>query len=669
VVAILHKAMPKAVPSPRQAKAVSPKLEAAASSAASSSKAGGFMAGLVRRAKRPRATIVEITEYRSLVAEEEQCRQDIIEITQKIRRTSGVEYATMQHEREQLKKSLEKVEGQIERLCKQFDGLMSEAEAPSATSASEADPMELESPSAAAASVGGFPAAVPQPPPPLPPRGLPPNEHANLQRSVEALQDTELFSAVRVERATAQVAALLPPPPLQPVLVESDGEGDIPPPSPGLPYSERYLSEDLQRSVEALHDRAVQVEQAAAQAEILLPPPPLQPAPTVEEPYERCKCVRGRHMCHNTRVPRPRASFCHLCTGRCLCNCPGCEDPGWYGCSEHKDMMQNCAACTQLYEKREQKREQAAASSRPPVPPPSFPPQHPALAGSGVSSGSRAAASASEGGFPAAEPSQVPMEIKEAAEQPDGQSDTDSEGRAEGVFPARGRVAHDDFWSSVNDFDPDFNISDVCESLPANHFERWTNRDGRYLGTYVRGGRGHPDVNKSWAADTVYKYVDWVTDLKPRIRMDDRDPQDRFPPFQSITECVQTLCQMCQHPQAAFGWVTPKLAYVRTMEETWERLPPQAEFVMRSKKPMPMHLLQPAGPEHGPEVPKYYDDQGRAHVLHKNVVKKYHGTDFPSFLAIASDGLAPSPCDTGCERCWTHLAQHPRWSTLLTTGA
>jgi len=235
-------------------------------------------------------------------------------------------------------------------------------------------------------------------------------------------------------------------------------------------------------------------------------------------------------------------------------------------------------------------------------------------------------------------------------DQPDDQSDTDSEGISERGFPERDRISADEFWNTVDEFDPSFKISDRCDDLPADHFERWKNNKGRYIGTYVKQGKGHKEINKLWSVDSVYKYADWATGLVPRIRTDGKDPQDRFLPFQSVTECVQTLAQMCQHPQAAFGWISPKLAYIRTMEEAWERLPPQTEFVLLNGKPMPMHLLQPEKPEHGTDKQRYYDRRtNRAYVLHDDVVRKYHGTDFHSFLSIARDGLFPSPSSTGRE--------------------
>ena len=107
------------------------------------------------------------------------------------------------------------------------------------------------------------------------------------------------------------------------------------------------------------------------------------------------------------------------------------------------------------------------------------------------------------------------------------------------------------------------------------------------------------------------------------------------------------MAQMCQHPNAAFGWVSPTLSYLRAMEMTLERLPPQTEFVLRSGKPMPWSFLRRFDPTWDkPDKEKYYHE-GDSYVLYDDVTRGYHGTDWPSFLEIARDGLAPSTSGAG----------------------
>ena len=136
---------------------------------------------------------------------------------------------------------------------------------------------------------------------------------------------------------------------------------------------------------------------------------------------------------------------------------------------------------------------------------------------------------------------------------------------------------------------------------------------GKYKGIYVNGeketggGHGHWPCNKAWRADDIYRYADWASDIEPRAVS---DAHQDWVPFQGITECVQTVAQMCQRPQAHFGWPSSKMSFLRASELTWERLPPQTEFVLRSNKPIPRRLLRPKTGSNLAEGPVCYYSGG-----------------------------------------------------------
>ena len=176
---------------------------------------------------------------------------------------------------------------------------------------------------------------------------------------------------------------------------------------------------------------------------------------------------------------------------------------------------------------------------------------------------------------------------------------------------------------------PSYVQSALTEATMQAQFEAYYKGDS-YMGTYLRQGFGHSECNRSWTADCLWRYAHQA--IEAFFPLPRNDSWDRWIPFASLVEFVQTMGQATQHPRAAFWWPCNKLAFYKSLEVAFERLVPGVAFCVKSRKPSPQLLTKPSTERGHLEGTR---------LLHDDV-EVYHGTALPDALNIMIEGFRPT---------------------------
>ena len=107
----------------------------------------------------------------------------------------------------------------------------------------------------------------------------------------------------------------------------------------------------------------------------------------------------------------------------------------------------------------------------------------------------------------------------------------------------------------------------------------------------MKSGHGHDECNKMLSADSVWRYCH--TSVMRWDPLSKEEAWERWIPFATLVEFVQTMSQATQHAQAAFWWPCVKLAFFKSLEVAFERLVPGVAFCVKSRKPLPRLLTTP----------------------------------------------------------------------------